>query len=70
MIVGPVYDVRMTEPGDAVLRAIEQAAVSGLCRDGQLEIGVQEARERRPELDDDALLAWVEALLAEEAGQG
>ncbi len=30
--------------------------VSGLCRKRQLQIGVQEARKRRPELSDDALL--------------
>lgn len=60
----------MSELRTVVLRAIEQAAISGLCRDGLLEIGVQEARKLRPEVDDDALLEWVEALLAEEAGQG
>ena len=30
--------------------------MSGLCREGQLEIGVQEARKRRPDVSDDALL--------------
>ncbi|MEE9158091.1 MAG: hypothetical protein V3U60_06870 [Gammaproteobacteria bacterium] len=29
--------------------------MSGLCREGQLEIGVQEARKRRADLSDDAL---------------
>ncbi|MCG8545482.1 MAG: hypothetical protein MJE12_14890 [Alphaproteobacteria bacterium] len=36
--------------------AMEQAAISGLCRDGQLEIAVQEARTARPDLRDDELL--------------
>ena len=36
--------------------AMEQAAISGLCRDGQLEIAVQEARKARPDLRDDELL--------------
>ena len=37
--------------------AMEQAAISGLCRDGQLEIAVREARSARPDLGDDDLLA-------------
>ena len=37
--------------------AMEKAAISGLCRDGQLEIAVQEARKARPNLGDDDLLA-------------
>ncbi len=36
----------------AIREAMEQAAILGLCRDGQLEIGVEEARKLRPELDD------------------
>ena len=40
----------------AALRdALETAAISGLCRDGQLEIAVQEARKLRPDLGDDEL---------------
>ncbi len=35
---------------------MEQAAMSGLCREGQLEIAVQEARKVRPDLSDDELL--------------
>lgn len=38
---------------------MEQAAISGLCRDGQLEIGMQSARELRPELGSADLLALV-----------
>ena len=39
-----------------ILEAMEQAAMSGLCREGQLEIAVQEARKIRPDLSDDELL--------------
>ncbi|MCH7603748.1 MAG: hypothetical protein IIB54_13375 [Planctomycetes bacterium] len=39
-----------------ILEAMEQAAMSGLCREGQLEIAVQEARKVRPDLSDDELL--------------
>ena len=42
--------------------AMEQAAVSGLCRDGQLEIAVQEARKARPDLPDDVLFALAETV--------
>jgi hypothetical protein len=35
-----------------VIEAMEQAAISGLCREGQLEIGTQTARALRPELGD------------------
>lgn len=38
---------------------MEQAAISGLCREGQLEIGAQRARELRPDLDPAELLALV-----------
>lgn len=55
---------------EAVLRAAEQAGVAGLCLEGRIEIGVQEARRHCPELDDEALLALVRALLAEEPGRG
>lgn len=51
----------------AVLRAVEQAGMAGLCVEGRIEIGVQEARRHCPELDDEALLALVRALLAEKA---
>lgn len=43
--------------------AMEQAAISGLCRDGQLEIAVQEGRKVRPKLDNTALLALAELAL-------
>ncbi len=32
----------------AIVIAMDEAAISGLCRDGQLEIGVQAARKLRP----------------------
>lgn len=38
-----------------ILNALENAAISGLCRDGQLEIGVQEARKIKPDLTDQEL---------------
>ncbi|TDJ70457.1 MAG: hypothetical protein E2O38_11260 [Proteobacteria bacterium] len=38
-----------------ILAVIEQAAISGLYRKEQLQIGVQEARKLRPDLSDDAL---------------
>ena len=41
---------------EVILEAMEQAAMSGLCREGQLEIAVQEARKVRPDLGDDELL--------------
>jgi len=46
----------------AILEAMEQAAMSGLCRDGQLEIAVQEARKVRPDLSDDELLELAKAV--------
>lgn len=42
-----------------IIEAMEQAAISGLCREGQLEIGAQAARELRPALGDGELLALV-----------
>ena len=35
----------------------EADLISALCREGQLEIAVQEGRTLRPDLSDDALLA-------------
>lgn len=43
----------------AIREAMEQAAILGLCRDGQLEIGAEEARKVSPELDDAELLRLV-----------
>jgi hypothetical protein len=39
-----------------ILKAMEQAAISGLCREGQWEIAVQKARKVRPDLGDEELL--------------
>lgn len=47
----------------AIREAMEQAAILGLCRDGQLEIGAEEARKVRPELDDAELLRLAADLL-------
>ena len=41
---------------------MEQAAISGLCRDGQLEIAAQTARELRPDLSSTKLLDLVSAI--------
>jgi hypothetical protein len=39
-----------------MLAAMEQAAISGLCREGQLEIAAQEARKVRRDLSGEELL--------------
>ena len=44
-----------------ILAVIEQAAISGLYRKEQLQIGVQEARKLQCDLSDDALLAFDKA---------
>lgn len=54
----------MTEADDCTLAntirvVMEQAGMAGLCREGQLEIGVQEARKVRPDLRDQELFALV-----------
>lgn len=43
-----------------IFEAMEAAGASGLCRDGRLEIGLQEARRLLPTLDEDALRRLVE----------
>ena len=43
-----------------VFEAMEAAGVTGLCRDGRLEVGMQEARKLLPQLDQDALRRLVE----------
>lgn len=45
-----------------VAEAMRQAAIAGLCREGQLEIGAQAARELRPDLGGADLLALVTAI--------
>ena len=52
----------MTDLAAAILEAMEQAAMSGLCREGQLEIAVQEARKVRPDLSDDELFELAKAV--------
>ena len=49
----------MDELTATVLEAMQAAAISGLCREGQLEIGAQTARELRPRLSSADLLALV-----------
>ncbi len=45
-----------------ILESMEQAAMSGLCRDGQLEIGMQIARNLYPDMSEVELLAIAEAV--------
>lgn len=47
---------------DSIFEAMEQAAMSGLCRDGQLEIGMQVARSLYPDMSEAELLAIAEAV--------
>ena len=44
------------------------ASMSGLCRDGQLEIGVQAARVLYPEMSEPELLAIAESLYKQSLG--
>jgi hypothetical protein len=41
---------------------MEQAAIAGLCREGQIEIGAQAARALYPELDGVQRLVLAESL--------
>lgn len=51
------------DPREAqIIDAMEQAAMAGLCREGQVEIGAQTARTLYPELDAAQRLALAEAL--------
>jgi hypothetical protein len=43
-----------------VAEAMEAAGASGLCEEGRLEIGLQEARRLLPQLDEDALKRLVD----------
>jgi hypothetical protein len=52
-----------------ILEVVEAAGVAGLCLEGRLEIGLQEARRLRPELDDEALRRLVVTVLTE-TGEG
>ncbi len=49
----------MNNSTKAIANAMENAAISGLCREGQLEIGVQEARKLHPEKNGPELYALV-----------
>lgn len=55
----------MDELEARVTAAMEQAAISGLCREGQLEIAAQTARELRPDLSSTELLDLVSAIFAQ-----
>ncbi len=54
--VGSGPNVRSSGVIDGRLAAIAQASISNLRCERQLEISIQEARKRRPDLSDDALL--------------
>ncbi len=58
----------MQDPTATMVEAMEQAAISGLCRGGQLEIAVQEARKIRPDMTDEALFELAEAVLDHSTG--
>jgi hypothetical protein len=45
-----------------IIDAMEQAAIAGLCREGQIEIGAQAARALYPELDGSQRFALAESL--------
>ena len=49
---------------DRVRAAIEQAAISGLCLEGQLEIAAQTVRELKPELGGEEVLALATSIHA------
>lgn len=52
----------MDDLATAMIAAMERAGISGLCREGRLEIAVQEGRALRPDLSDAALFALAEDL--------
>jgi hypothetical protein len=44
-----------------LLEAMEQAGISGLCREGQIEFAVQEAQKHRPDVSRAMLFQLAEA---------
>ena len=46
----------------AIRETMEQAAISGLCREAQLETAVQEARKVRADLSDDELFSLAKSV--------
>ena len=46
----------------AVVATMREAAISGLCREGRLEIGAQKVRELAPEIDRDEAFALASAI--------
>ncbi|WP_428610442.1 hypothetical protein [Sedimenticola sp.] len=52
----------MDKKSATILEAMEQAAMSGLCRDGQLEIGMQTARTLYPKISEAELLSIAESV--------
>ena len=47
---------------EAVRDAMEDAAIRGLCREGQIEIGIDTALRFRPEWDRDRAAALVDTI--------
>lgn len=54
-------DLAVDDLAAAIHAAMERAAISGLCREGQLELALQAARELRPDLGEDELRGLIEA---------
>lgn len=48
--------------------AMERAAISGLCRDGQLELAVQEARKHKPDIEQNEAYALAVSVYEQTAG--
>lgn len=51
----------MNELTTTIREAMEDAAISGLCREGQLELAAQAVRRKYPDLSDEALVELIEA---------
>tara|TARA_B100000315_G_C14553179_1_gene576856 strand:+ start:1557 stop:1736 length:180 start_codon:yes stop_codon:yes gene_type:complete len=51
---------RHAKLAETIQAALEHAGLSGLCREGQIELALQEARKLRPELSDEELIELVE----------
>ncbi len=50
----------MADLSAIICEAIERAAISGLCRDGQIEIATEAARKARPDMAEAELIELVE----------
>ena len=59
MAKNPIGAAEANALARAIQEAAEQAAMSGLCHEGQMEIAMQTARRLCPDLDDAALYELV-----------